>query len=121
MLRVRESKAATSVPFSAVGRTETDCRFEMEVVTASGRAAPVRFQTRPNTVEVWLRDRRCAVLNRKVLRAWLAEPDAQLAVDEVTFSLDRMVDTLGRVAVSLPGVLAWTLAPTALAELRKRV
>jgi hypothetical protein len=42
-------------------------------------------------------------------------------MDKVTFSLDRMVDRDGRVALSMPDVRQWTLSPTALAELQKRL
>ena len=96
-------------------------RFSMEVVTVSGRAAAVDFRIGGDTVEVFLRDQCNGVFDREALRNWLAEPESPLVVDGVAFSLDRMVDRSGRVAVSLPDVLVWTLAPEALAELRQRV
>jgi hypothetical protein len=98
-----------------------DERYAVEVVTGSGSAAMVDFVIRLNAVEVWFQERRRAVLSRRVLRSWLAEPQMPLVVDEVAFSLDRMVDFQGRVALSLPDVLVWTLAPEALAGLRRRV
>ena len=98
-----------------------EARVSIEVVTTFGRAEPVAFHVRTDVVEIWLRDRCCGVLNRKVLRTWLAEPGAPLVTEGAALSVDRMVDTLGRVAISLPDVLVWTLAPTALAELTKRV
>jgi hypothetical protein len=52
-----------------------------------------------------------AVLGRDVLRAWLAEPEARLVVDEVTLSLDRYVDVRGRVALTLPDVRAVESSP----------
>lgn len=99
-------------------------RFVMEVVTNSGRAAAVEFRIRRNfaetgdVVEVWHHGHLSAVLSRTVLRDWLAEPGSPLVVEEVAFSLDRMVDSHGRVALSLPDVVVWTLAPSVLAGLR---
>jgi hypothetical protein len=93
----------------------------LEVVTTSGAAAVVEFRVQPETVEVWHAGRCCGTLDRAMLRAWLAQPGKPLVVDEVAFSLDRMVDQRGRVALSLPDVMVWTLSPVALAELQKRV
>jgi hypothetical protein len=100
---------------------EVDERFAVEVVTVAGSAATVDFLIHLSAVEVWFQQRCRAVLNRRLLRSWLAEPQAPLVVDEVGFSVDRMVDHQGRVALSLPDVLVWTLAPEALAGLRRRV
>lgn len=96
-------------------------RFVMEVVTVSGRAAAIEFRINGDVVEVWHRDECHGAFGRESLRGWLAEPENPLVVDDVEFSLDRMVDRSGRVAVSLPDVLVWTLAPDALAGLRERV
>jgi hypothetical protein len=96
-------------------------RFVMEVVTVSGRAAAVEFRICDDAVQVWHLDHCNATFDREVLRTWLATPDAPLVVDEVAFTVDRMVDRSGRVAVSLPDILAWTLAPDALAGLRQRL
>ena len=96
-------------------------RFVMEVVTMSGRAAAVEFRISSDTVEIWQRDEFRAAFDREELRDWLATPGEPLVVDDVEFSLDRMVDRSGRVAVSLPDLLAWTMAPDALAGLRQRV
>lgn len=93
-------------------------RFAMEVVTLSGRAATVEFRIRAETVEIWHHGRCSGVLDRFLLRSWLAAPDRPIVVDEVAFSLDRMVDSDGRVALSLPDVLVWTLAPVVLQELQ---
>jgi hypothetical protein len=97
-------------------------QFAMEVVTTSGRAASVELRIRSETVEIWHHDCCIAVFDRRALRTWLAEPLPEpLMAGEVTFSLDRSVDSDGRVAVSLPDVLVWTLAPAALDVLRRRV
>ena len=96
-------------------------RFVMDVVTASGRAAAVEFRINGEVVEIWHRDRCSGAFGRDSLRTWLAAPDKPLAVNEVEFSLDRMVDRSGRVAVTLPDVSVWTLAPDALAGLRQRL
>ena len=91
----------------------------MEVVTISGRAATVEFRINDDVVEVWHRDRCSGAFRRDSLRTWLAAPEKPLVVGDVAFSLDRMVDRSGRVAVSLPDVMAWTLAPDALLGLRQ--
>ena len=96
-------------------------RFVMEVVTKSGRAAAIEFRISSDVVEVWHRNECHGRFAREGLRTWLATPEKPLAADAVTFSLDRMVDRSGRVAVSLPDVEAWTLAPEALVGLRQRV
>jgi hypothetical protein len=96
-------------------------RFVMEVVTMSGQSAAVEFRINGDLVEVWHRDECNGAFGRESLRSWLAAPEKPLVVGDVAFSLDRMVDRSGRVAVSLPDVLAWTLAPEALAGLRHRI
>jgi hypothetical protein len=95
--------------------------FVMEVVTRSGRTAAIEFRISGEAVEVWHRDECYGRFDRETLRTWLGAPEKPLMVDDVTFSLDRMVDRSGRVAVTLPDVVAWTLAPDALAGLRQRV
>jgi hypothetical protein len=90
----------------------------VDVVTSSGRTASVEFVVRPDVVEIWYRLRRCAAMDRGLLRGWLAAPQAPLVVDEVALSLDRMVDSRGRVAISLPDVMVWTLPPEVLTRLR---
>jgi hypothetical protein len=101
--------------------SSTSSPFRMEVVTSSGRAAMVEFLVQSDVVAVLHHDRCGGVFDRTALRAWLGAPGPPLAMDEVTFSVDRMVDQDGRVALTLPDVVKWTLSPTALAELRKRL
>jgi hypothetical protein len=55
------------------------------------------------------------------LRTWLNGPDRPLAVDEVIFSVDRMIDVDGRIAVNLPDVMVWPLSPRDLEILRRRI
>jgi hypothetical protein len=100
---------------------DLDERHTVEVVTTSGSPASVDFRIRPENVEIWFQERRRAVLDRHVLRCWLAEPQTPLVVDEVAFSLDRVADSPARVALSLPDVLVWTLSPDVLAGLRYRI
>jgi len=95
---------------------------EFEVVTASGPAAAIRFRIRSDYVEVWSEQRCCGVYDRNMLRTWLIRrPSWPLVIGEVTFSVDRYVDCDGRVAISLPGVQAWTLSPDVDAKLRELV
>ena len=98
-----------------------DTRLRVQVVTMSGRATAVEFRVRFDAVEVWHWDRRCAVFDRWKLGQWLALPGAPLVADKAALSVDRMVDREGRIALSLPDVLAWTLAPSELAELQHRL
>ena len=107
---------------------DLDERLAVDVVTVSGSAATVEFLIHANAVEVWFQEQCRAVLNRWLLRGWLADPQSPLVVDEVTLSPERMADfefhegvLHGRIALSLPGVLAWPLAPHAVADLRCRV
>jgi len=102
-------------------RTYCENRYAIEVVTTSGRAAAVEFRFQFNSVEVWHAKHCGGVFDRDVLQAWLTTPREPLVVDEVAFSLDRMVDHDGRVALSLPDVMFWTLSPCALADLLQRI
>jgi hypothetical protein len=40
---------------------------------------------------------------------------------DVTFSLDRLVDVDGRIAITLPDVTPWTLTTKTTAQLRNRI
>jgi hypothetical protein len=104
-----------------MSRSDQIERFVMEVVTMSGWAAAIEFRITGELVEVWHREQCRGAFGRDSLRTWLAAPDAPLTAGDVEFSLDRMVDRSGRVAVTLPDVLAWTLAPEALAGLCQRL
>jgi hypothetical protein len=98
-------------------------RFQVEVVTTSGRAAGVEFWRRLEVVEIWHHRRKVGVLDRERLSGWLAEPesDVPLEVNMVALTFDRAVDRRGRVAITLPDVEAWTLSPAALAGLQSLV
>jgi hypothetical protein len=73
-------------------------------------------------VQVWFHHHCGAVFSRAVLADWLCAPSRlPLVVDEVAFSIDRLADRGGQVAINLPGVPAWTIAPRALCARRERV
>ena len=91
----------------------------LEVVTRSGRAAAVEFRLRPGTVEIWHHRARVGALDRDVLRTWLGDPVTPFTDADVTFSLDRKAGRPGRVAITLPDVLAWTLSPREQHTLRR--
>jgi hypothetical protein len=91
----------------------------LEVVTQTGRAAAVELRLQSATVEIWHHRTLVAALDRDVFRKWLGDPATPFAGDQVTFSLDRMVDLHGRVAITLPDVLAWTLSPSEQHTLRR--
>jgi hypothetical protein len=102
--------------------TEMDAsRYSMDVQTRSGRAAAVEFRMRLDTVEVWHHEHCSGVFDREALRSWLGHPGEPLIVDEVALSVDRTVDRDGRVAISLPDVVAWTLCPSTFLTLRSKV
>lgn len=92
-------------------------RVRMEVVTGSGRAAPVEFRIGGTAVEVWFRQTRSGVFDREAMRDWLARPEKPLVQDSTAFSLDRSGDWETGVSISLPDVLVWRLAPVALQQL----
>ena len=97
-------------------------RIEFEVVTTSGRAAAISFHIVDDEVEVWHGARRSGVFARTRLRDWLdAMPRTGLVDRDVGLSVDRLVDVRGRVALTLPDVVGWTLSPTTQAALHKRV
>jgi hypothetical protein len=94
-------------------------RYLMEVINVHGRADVVEFKIRRECVEVWTREHCCGVLDRVVLRAWLAAPELSeaLAVDEVICTMNES----GRPSLDLPDIGLWPLAPHVLAGLRDRV
>ena len=96
-------------------------RLTLEVVTQTGRAACVEVRLRAGRAEIWHHRALLAVFDREILRKWLGDPGSPLASETVTFSLDRMVDVHGRVAISLPDVHVWTLSPTEMETLQRRV
>jgi hypothetical protein len=93
----------------------------IEVVTVTGRAAAVEVRLRPDGVEIWHHRTLAATFDRARFGHWLDDPAMPLERAGVSFSLDRMVDVRGRVAISLPDVLAWALSPTELAALELRI
>jgi hypothetical protein len=106
---------------AATALSAAHTRMRVPVVTTSGRTTAVEFRVGFDAVEVWHWNRRCAVFDRWKLGQWLALPGAPMVGDQAALSVDRMVDRDGRVALNLPDVLAWTLAPGELAELRHRL
>jgi hypothetical protein len=95
-------------------------RIRVEVVTASNRAAGVEFRVRPEMVEAWFEQRLRAVFDRERLRAWLKAPSGRLIADDVVFSVDPR-SRGDRIAIGLTEVLAWTLSPKELRQLRELV
>lgn len=100
---------------------DVDERVAVEVIMTSGAVGTVDFLIHPAAVEVWFQERRRAVLNRQVLRSWLAAPLMPLVVGEIALSPDRLGDAPGRAALSRSNLLVWTLAPESLAGLRRRM
>jgi hypothetical protein len=96
-------------------------RLSLEVVTTSGTAAAVEIRVQPDTVEIWRGTHCSGVFDRTHLRGWLDTPESAVRVDEVTFSVDRLVDRDGRVAISMADISGWTLSPQTLADLRRRL
>jgi len=93
----------------------------MEVVTESGRATSVELRLTPAKIELWHHQSCCSVLDRDDLRQWLREPDESLTAGAVSFSLDRSVNPAGRIALTLPDVELWALAPAVLRQLQRHL
>jgi hypothetical protein len=91
--------------------------LSMEVVNYANRAEAVSFRVMPTTVEVTYHRRSGAMFSRHELRAWFHSPLHPLAAGEAIF----VVDNDRRIALILPGVLPWPLAPVFLALLRERL
>jgi hypothetical protein len=89
----------------------------MEVVNDTGRAEAVSFKVLSTTVEVTYHRRSRAIFSRRELRAWCDSPHHPLTAGELIF----VVDNDRRIALVLPGVLPWPLAPVFLALLRERL
>ena len=98
--------------------TADDSRIWMEVISDAGPAAPVEFRLRRETVEVWQRERQCAVVDRDLLRGWVHDPTTSAQVDDVVFVADPHHRYL---RISLPGLRAWTIDPATERALRERV
>jgi hypothetical protein len=98
-----------------------DDHVAIEVVTSSGRACAVEFRLRPTVVEVRHSGNGSVLFDRATLWSWLVSPGGTLASGDVRFTLDRMVDHNGRVAISLPGVDCWTISPAEVDALMKRL
>ena len=90
----------------------------MEVVNGSARAEAVDLRILRDTVEVtYLEGKRIAVFSRDVLRRWLQAPGLPLVGGELIFVLDHHQ----RMALILPGVEPWPLAPDFLAIIEREV
>ena len=92
----------------------------MEVVTLAGQAVPVEFLIAGASVEIWHHEG-AAVINRAVLRDWLADPGNPLAMGSAAFCFARDTHPEGRVALILPDVGAWILPPRVLHQLRSQL
>jgi hypothetical protein len=102
-------------------------RVQVEALAVNGRAVMIELRPRLETVEVWRGSHLCAVFDRVDVRAWLDERRGALSRDEVTLTIDRVVDVQGRVALDIDAgfgaapVRAWTLSPSEEHALRERV
>ena len=88
----------------------------MEIVNGYQRAEAVGFRVLAQTVEVTYQDSLVATFDRQDLRRWLNKPGDRLVAGDLAF-----VDTSDCIALVLPGVEAWALAPIFLELLRRRV
>jgi hypothetical protein len=93
----------------------------VDVLTATGSNTRVEFRVKRDTVELRHHERLAAVFDRERLHQWLHEPDDDMQIDEARLSVDWLVDTSGRIALTLPDVDGWTLAPAELDELYRRI
>jgi hypothetical protein len=88
------------------------------VPTQSGRQVNIELRFAGEVVQV-TRERRCvATFDKCALIDWFLKPDGQHAKDDVTFTLDRLVDRDGSVAMTMPDITAWTLGDDVVARIR---
>ncbi|HSU36824.1 MAG TPA: hypothetical protein VLJ88_14285 [Propionibacteriaceae bacterium] len=80
----------------------------------------MEFRVRSEMVEAWFGHRLRAVFDRERLRAWLQVPSGRLIAEDVVFSVDPR-SRGDRIAIGLTEVLAWTLSPKELRQLRELV
>jgi hypothetical protein len=92
-------------------------QIAIEVLDGAGRAVPVEFVIRRDTVEVWTARRCSAVLERWLLRAWLSAPTELYGFDTVTWARSGT-----GVAITVEHAFPWwVLAPRDLDRLRAQV
>ena len=93
-----------------------------DALASSGRTVVVEVRVYPVSewVEIWHTGMVVGTFRSNTLSGWLADPTPQpLQSFSTSFSLDRTVDRNGRVAITLPEVALWTLAPETLADIRR--
>jgi hypothetical protein len=95
-------------------------RVQVHVVTTSNCLSVVEFRVRLDMVEAWFGHDLRAVFDRERLRAWLVAPAGRLADGDVVFNADPR-SRGERIAIGLSEVLAWTLSPKELHQLRELV
>jgi hypothetical protein len=95
-------------------------RVQVQVVTTSNCLSVVEFRVRLDMVETWFGHDLRAVFDREQLRAWLAVPAGRLVNGDVVFNADPR-SRGERIAIGLTEVLAWTLSPKELHQLRELV
>ena len=95
-------------------------RVQIAVVTTSNRLSSVEFRVRLDGVEAWFEEQLRAVFDREWLRTWLVVPSGRLTAGDVVFSVDPR-SRGERIAIGLTEVLAWTLSPKELRQLRDLV
>jgi hypothetical protein len=96
-------------------------RIFFPVLTRSGPQIDIEVLIRNETVEIWRQGACKAIFDRGHLRAWMADPVDPIGMGDVTFTLDRYVDLEGRVAITMPDVMAWTLSHHTATQLRNRL
>jgi hypothetical protein len=102
-------------------RRLTTERVCFPVLTRSGPEVDVEIRIGAEAVEVWRKGFCIAIFDRGRLRSWLADPSLPIGMGEVTFTLDRYVDLDGRIAISMPDVMEWTLTHETTTQLRNRL
>jgi len=104
-------------PQPEAGQPYAEDRSVMEVAGFGGRASEIEFKVRRDGDEIWHQEHSCVVFDRDLMRQWLTCFGGSLVVDEVRFGGGPGA----AMAVSLPGIPAWTLSRVVLAQLRQQV
>ena len=96
---------------------QTAHQLAIEVIDGAGRAVPVEFCIRRDTVEAWTAGRCSAVFDRGLLRAWLCAPTGLHGFDNVAWAHSGAGAAL-TVEHAFPW---WVLPPRDLDRLREHI
>jgi len=92
-------------------------RYEIQLLSATGRDVCAEFRIRRDTVEVWYQDRCQAVMDRDLFRAWLGGNLGPYVVDDVMWTSTEGESS----ALVIRDCGCWLIPPHLMAGLRAQV